>query len=688
MDKRLESLYTYVLGKAHHQFRQDGALKLAEEFASKQLSPTQRVVERLSRILSLEKPIVFDFERIAFWRTVCNIPDIFTQAEWQNIKERHFIHELGNVSNICPNYADVITVGLLEKKREAEEYLLQLVDADATEQKELYQAIIQSIDAVLDLVDRYQLEAERIGNQEIANMLKYIPRYGARTFHEALQFFRILHYTLWCEGEYHNTIGRFDQYMYPYLKADFDAGRLNYDTAFALVEEFFITFNKDSDLYPGVQQGDNGQSMVLGGIDENGQDGFNILSEICLKASKELKVIDPKINLRVNKYTPLDVYHLGTELTKVGLGFPQYSNDDQVIPGLVKKGYTMKDVTNYVVAACWEFIIPGYGMDIPNIGALSFPKVVDRCMHRYLSNSTDYAAFMAYIKTEIQAECDCIDEKIKDLWIIPAPFMSILMKDCLAKGKDIAKGAKYNNFGFHGTGIATAADSLAAVKKHIFDDKTISVQQFLCAMDQNFEQHQDLLHDLRYHTPKMGNDNDYVDDIAVKLLDDFADALTNKQNERGGCYRAGTGSAMYYLWHANEIGASADGRRKGEPFGANYSPSIFAKTNGPISIVKSFVKPHLQNVMNGGPLTLEFHSTLFRDADSIEKVALLVKSFIDLGGHQLQLNAVNREVLLEAQKHPEKYRDLIVRIWGWSAYFVELDEEYQNHVINRQEYMV
>ena len=172
----------------------------------------------------------------------------------------------------------------------------------------------------------------------------------------------------------------------------------------------------------------------------------------------------------------------------------------------------------------------------------------------------------------------------------------------------------------------------------------------------------------------------------VALLDTLADALAGRQNDRGGCYRAGTGSAMYYLWHANEIGASPDGRRKGEPLGTNFSVSLFARVKGPVSVIGSMTKPHFERAINGGPLTLEFHQSLFTDEESIRKVGQIVKAFIDRGGHQLQLNAVNVERLKDAQLHPEKYPQLVVRIWGWSAYFVELDKPYQDHVIARHEY--
>ena len=258
---------------------------------------------------------------------------------------------------------------------------------------------------------------------------------------------------------------------------------------------------------------------------------------------------------------------------------------------------------------------------------------------------------------------------------------------CLMDG-GIYDGAKYNNFGIHGTGIATAADSMAAIAKYVYTDQTITKDALLDAVDSNFESHAELLPILRYEAPKMGNNDDLPDQAAVMLLDTFSDALAGKKNCRGGIFRAGTGSAMYYLWHADEIGASPDGRRKKEPFGTNFSPSLFAHIRGPLSVIQSFCKPHFQNAINGGPLTLEFASSMFEGADSVKKVAALVKTFIDMGGHQLQLNAVNTDLMKDAQLHPENHRQLVVRIWGWSAYFVELDREYQDHVMRRQQYRV
>ena len=206
---------------------------------------------------------------------------------------------------------------------------------------------------------RYAQHADEQGLAEPAAVLRTIAHKGATTFREALQLLRAVHYLLWISGTYHNTLGRFDQYMYPYMKSDIEKGTLTKEEAYDLLLEFFLACNRDSDLYPGMQQGDNGQSMVLGGRSPQGEYLFNDLSEMCLRASYDLALIDPKINLRVDSKTPLEIFELGSQLTKRGLGFPQYNNDDVVIPGPIRVGHSPEAAHDYVVAACWEFIMPG-----------------------------------------------------------------------------------------------------------------------------------------------------------------------------------------------------------------------------------------------------------------------------------------------------------------------------------------
>ena len=652
--------YEYVLQKKHRAFRKEVTEDFAAEFSAGKLPLAERIVRRFERLAAAEEPHILPGEQIVFLRTTGKAGDVMTEEEWEEYRANNGeIHELGYTSNLCGNYAALIREGLDAVRERADEYARR------------------EIAAILSLTDRYRAEAQRMGRNDVAAVLSVVPRKPATTFREALQFFRILHFSLWLEGCYHNTVGRFDQYMYPYFAHDLAAGVETPESAEELLADFFLSFNKDSDLYPGQQQGDNGQSMVLGGCDAEGNDCFNALSEMCLRVSKRLLMIDPKINLRVCSKTPIEVYRLGSELTAAGLGFPQYNNDDVVIPALEAYGYRHEDACNYVVAACWEFIIPGVGYEIVNIGAYNLPQAVREATFSYLPGAPDFETFLAGVDSTVRAGAVEKTAKKRAAAFLPSPLYDLLIPE-----------RRYRNFGFHVTGIAGAADALAAIRCHVFEKKDVDVPRLLTGLETDFENDPQLLRLLRYESPKMGCDDDAVDSLATRLLDDFADGLEGKRNDYGGCYRAGTGTAMYYLWHANKIGATADGRRKGEPFGTNFSPNLFTKTPGPVSVIRSFTKQHLGRVCNGGPLTLEFASSMFADPESTAKLAELVRFFILRGGHQLQLNAVNAEKLKDAQKHPENYGQLVVRIWGWSAYFVELDREYQDHVIARQEYMV
>ena len=390
-----------------------------------------------------------------------------------------------------------------------------------------------------------------------------------------------------------------------------------------------------------MQQGDNGQSLVLGGRDAEGNCLFNEVSRMCLKASYDLNLIDPKINLRCDANTPLEIYKLGAELTKRGLGFPQYDNDDVVIPGLMKLGYSSEDAHNYVVAACWEFIIPKNGMEIPNIDALSFAEIVSDAVNS-LGDYSTYDEFYAYIVSKINDECKRITSAHDNLYIAPAPFLSTFMGGTIEKAKDISEGGISNNYGVHGTGLSTAADSLAAIKKFYFEEKSVSLEELMDALHNNFVGHEALQDRLRNEAPKMGLDNEEADAIGTALLDSFAEGLKGYRNERGGIWRAGTGTAMYYIFHAKDLPATPDGRNAGEVLPANFTPSMFLKQNGPVSVMRSFAKPNLENVINGGPLTIELDDSIFRNEETVEKLAMLIRSYIRLGGHQLQLNTLDR----------------------------------------------
>lgn len=676
MNESNKAYKQYILNKEHHALRTDKAPDPAL-FTTGEYS--ERMKNRFKALLSLQDPVFIENELFVPTRTCVADPDILTESDPKPEK----MHERGWLSNVCPDYGRAVSLGLLALKNEIKENAEKTEDS---EKKAYASTLCEVLDAIMEFSDRYAQEARKCGRNDIAEVLSVVPRYGAMTFREALQSFRIIHYCLWLEGDYHVTVGRFDQYMLPYLVSDMEKGTLDYQGALDTVENLFITFNKDSDLYIGLQMGDNGQSMMLGGRDIDGNDQYNILSEICLKASTEVQMIDPKINLRVDKNTPYERYVLGSELTATGMGFPQYSNDDIVIPGLTALGYDEKDAVNYTVAACWEFIIPGLGMDIPNVAALSFPDCVNRVIRRDLDKCEDFASFLITVHMEIEAQCRALVSERSGLFCRPALFMTVLMPQCAKNLTDVTLGNKYNNYGIHGVGVATAADSIAAVNALVFNGH-MAPSELIKALDADFIGYEALRNRMLTKLPHMGNNDDAVDQYGVMLLESFAEAVKPLRNDRGGIVRAGTGTALFYA-SKRDTGATPDGRRAEDYLPTNYSPSLGVKLNGPLSIIQSFTKPDLKKTVNGGPLTLELAQNAVKDREGIEKTAFMVKKFIDLGGHQMQLNVVSREKLEDAQKHPEKYKNLVVRVWGWSGYFTELDKVYQDQILKRTEYVL
>lgn len=619
------------------------------------LTLSERAALRLKLFLEEEQIIKNEGEHIPAWRTIISFPDIYAEGEKERLTQGRYVHEQGRVCNISSDWEGVLAGGLLAR-REKGNTDMQLC-----------------VDAVIAYADRYE-------DAELSDAV----RYGAKSYLGAMKLFRILHFSLWASNVYHNTVGRYDQYMYPYYKKDIESGALTEEQALKLTEEFFLSFNRDSDLYIGMQQGDNGQSLMLGGCKEDGSCAVNELTYICLKASLHNRRIDPKINLRVNKDTPLELYELCTQLTKQGLGFPQYANDDVVIPSLIEMGYDEKDARNYTVAACWEFIIPGVALDIPNIGAVSHAELVREVILAKLKDCASFDELMEQVRLAEIAEADKLEPTFGKLFMEPAPYQSVLMSDC---SRDISSGAKYNNYGIHGTGFATAVDQLAAVKTYVFGDGSVTKEELLHAMENDFAGNIALKHRLREKAPKLGRDEE-CEKLLDSLIRFFHDAWQGRTNERGGMFRTGTGTAMYYLWHARSMGATADGRGAGEMLAANFSPSLLLSDAGPLSVLQAMARPTLNLVCNGGPMTLELHDTVFKNDEGIRKVAQLVRTYIQLGGHQLQLNAVSRDTLLDAQKHPEEHQNLIVRVWGWSGHFVQLDKGYQDQIIERTSYSI
>jgi formate C-acetyltransferase len=691
MNERIEELKRRVRAGEHKHWRKSTPISILEECEAGDLSWPQRMARLTRRQCEAETVVIEPDEQIVFTRTLpAAIPPIYRQEEWARLTAGRTLHELGPINNICADWGMVLSQGLLGRKQAALNARAQYhEDPQAVE---FLDCAIETIDAVLALAARYAAAARQAGRADVAGILEHVPANPPRTFHDALQALRLMQAVVWLTGHYHVGLGRLDQYLWPYLEADLAAGRLNIERAEDLLAEFFISLNKDSDLYPGVQQGDNGQTITLGGVDQDGKPVDNELTRMALRVSRDLAMIDPKVNLRISATTDLDLLCLATELTRKGLGFPQYSNDDVVIPGLVAHGYRLEDARNYAVAACWEFLIPGRGMEVVNIGAVSLPAAVDAGIRAGLAAGEDFAALFPRIQANIRAQVTNLAQAYERLLLPPAPYYSVLMTDCLERGRDLSQGNTYNNFGIHGAGSANAADALAAVKQFVFDERSVRPAELLAALDADFAGQEALRCKLAEEGPKTGNNDERADALLVRLFNAFADACEQYgRTQRGGILRPGTGSAMYYIWlaqgHAGMrepvVGATAEGRHRGTPLSANLAPALGVQSYGPISVLQSFAKLDYRRICNGGPITLEFSDTVFRDEESIRKVAMLVRTFARVGCQQLQLNSLNVETLLDARAHPERHKNLIVRVWGWSGYFCELSREYQDHIIAR-----
>jgi pyruvate-formate lyase len=693
LSPRLANMKRRIRAGEHHRFRVTETMDVRGECDAENLSWPQRAARLTRRMCEAQRVVVEPDERIVFTRTVRKVPPLYSDAELRTLTAGRTLHELGPISNICADWGMVLSEGLLARKRAALATRRRL--GDDAQAVEFLDCASETMDAVLALAQRYA-EAARLQRQtEVADVLDRVPAQPAATFHEALQSLRLCHAALWLSGHYHCGLGRFDQYMWPYLQADLEAGRLDEAGAEELLAEFFISLNKDSDLYPGIQQGDNGQSLMLGGIGRDGSSGVNPLTAVVLRVARAVALIDPKINLRVDRHTDLDLLAQAVELTRVGLGFPQYANDEVVIPGLVAAGYEVEDARDYTVAACWEFSIPGRGMEVVNIGAASMPAAVDKAIRTGLACGESFERILDRVGDDLRAQVAALADTSRTLLLPPAPYYSVLMDGCLERGRDLSHGLKYNNFGIHGAASASAADALAAVQTFVFDERRLSPERLLRALETDFAGDESLLRALREQAPKVGNHDDRADALLVKLFDLFAQACAAAgDNGRGGRYRGGSGSAMYYVWLARGhvgmrepvVGATADGRRAGEFFSSSLAPSPHASVRGPLSVLQSFGKIDYRRICNGGPLTMELSESLFRGRGTVQKVAPFIRSFVKSGCQQLQLNTLNVDTLRDAQRHPEAHRNLVVRVWGWSGYFCELDTAYQDQIIGRHIY--
>jgi len=540
-----------------------------------------------------------------------------------------------------------------------------------------------------------------------------VPANAPETFWEALQHYWFIHQGVITELNPWDSFnpGRLDQHLYPFYKKEIEDGSLTIDRAKELLMAFWIKFNnhpappkmgvtaKESSTYTDF-------SLInVGGVKEDGSDAVNELSYLILDVIEEMRLLQPSSMVQLSKKNPERFIKRAIKIVKTGFGQPSIFNTDAIVQELLFQGKSLEDARNGGASGCVEtgafgnesYILTGY-FNLPKILELTLNNGYDPRTKKTIGLATGdpstfetFEALMAAYEKQLKY---FIDIKIKGNNLIeklyaknlPVPFLSLLVNDCIEKGTDYnAGGARYNTNYIQGVGLGSITDELTAIKYHIYDKKSLTYETLINAMANNFEGHEALLDQLQNKTPKYGNDDDYADDQTRRIFNIYFNAIDSRPNTKGGCYRINLLPTTSHMYFGSVLGAMPDGRLAKEPLSEGISPVQGADRNGPTSVLKSAAK--IDHIKTGGTLlNQKFTPQFLADDKGIAQVAQLVRSYFKLDGHHIQFNVVTAKTLREAQAEPGKYKDLIVRVAGYSDYFVDLTVELQNEIITRTEH--
>ncbi len=628
-------------------------------------------------------------------------------------------------SGSIPNYERLFKIGLKGLRKLAEERLQEVINTipdDYLEQHDFLQSALITLDAAVDFARRYAQRAREDAAkeenpkrkkefEELAKICERVPENPPETLHEALQFFWFL--TL-IKGqiEFANLGGggRLDILFHPFYEKDISEGRINRQEAVELMQHLFVHFEESGEwfspmitgIYGGVQQL---EGITLGGLDENGNDVTNDMTYICLEAAKGLRQLQPTIALRVHKNTPEELLSAATDVVRTGVGYPSFFNDEVMIPLINKWGTSLEDARNYHVPGCVYLDIPGKNNNarrasgyfvLPKCLWWALQKGIDpRTGEQHGAPTPDPETFTC-IEDVVEAYLEQVrfffgkmvklENTSRGIWrkYAPRPFLSAIMDGSIERGRDTQEWAEttssINAFNII-VGPTNVADSLAAIKKLVFDDRELTMGELIDILDKNWEGHEDLRQRVITRIPKFGNDDDYVDLLAREVHERSEAVYQEFTDEHGAKWRGdGSGvSATYGLGPGTP--ATPDGRKDGEPFSdATLSPMIGRDTNGPTAVLKSCAKiAPLNQLLNQKFLPQ------FLEGENKKQFINYLRSWCDMGIPHVQFNVVDRDTLLDAQKHPEKHSNLIVRVAGYSTYFVDLSKGLQDHIIARSQ---
>lgn len=690
--------------------------------------------------------------------------------------QEHNMFTAGNyfyngVGHVTVKYWEVMEIGFSGIRKKAEEELASCNpgDADYARKSHFLEAVMISCDAVIRYANRYaqlaESEAAECGDPvrkaellQIAKNCRRVPEYGAESFYEACQSFWFVQMLLQIESSGHSiSPGRFDQYMYPYYKKDLEEGRITREFAQELIDNIWVKLNdlnkvRDAASAEGFAGYGLFQNLIVGGQDEHGRDMTNDLSFMCLDASMHVPLPQPSLSIRVWNGTPTELLLKAAELTRTGIGLPAYYNDEVIIPALQNRGIPLEEARDYNIIGCVEpqkagktdgwhdaaffnmcrvlELVFSNGMDKGEQVGLRTGDVTQ--MRTFEEFFRAYQAQMEYMISLLVNVDNSID--VAHAERCPLPFESCMVDDCIKRGKSLQEGgAVYNFTGPQGFGIANVADSMTAVRKLVFEDKTVSMAELKEALENNFgrgispEQAEAVTKEVvrtmtdmgktvseeqiaqifvtalsgsvseekrkRYdellalidEAPKYGNDIEEADLMAREVAYTYTRPLEKYRNPRGGIFQAGLYPVSANVPLGKQTGATPDGRLANTPVADGVGPMSGRDVHGPTATANSVAKLDHFIASNGTLFNQKFHPSALKGRSGLMNFAALIRTFFDKKGMHMQFNVVSRETLLDAQQHPENYKTLVVRVAGYSALFTTLSRALQDDIINRTE---
>ncbi len=614
-------------------------------------------------------------------------------------------------------------IDLKDEIRQSIENLDFYNDPRAMEKKEQLKAMDITADALILFAKCHANDLKNLANsekdpdrkkelKELARICEQVPANAPRTFHQALQYYWFIHLGVITELNPWDSFnpGRLDQHLYPFYKKELEDGSLTKEKAVELLQSFWIKFNnhpsppkigvtaKESSTYTDFCL------INVGGLKADGSNAVNDLSYVILDVIEEMRLLQPGSMVQVSKKNPDNILKRAAKIVKTGFGQPSIFNTDAIIQELTKQGKSIEDARNGGASGCVEagafgtesYILTGY-FNLVKIFEITLHNSVDPQSGITIGLKTgDPRKFKTYeellnaFRKQVQHFADI---KIKGNNIIdhffatelPVPFLSLMIDDCITKAQDYnAGGARYNTSYIQGVGLGSLTDILTSIQYNVYDQKKITMDKLLKVLSADFKGYDEIRNQLIFHTPKYGNDDDYADANAREIFQFFYDAINGRPTYKGGTLRINLLPTTSHVYFGSKVGATADGRKALQPLSEGISPVQGADTQGPTAVVKSAAK--IDHLKTGGTLlNQKISPSMFDNESGISKLVSLIRGYFRMDGHHIQFNVVTAATLRDAQKHPEKYRDLIVRVAGYSDYFNDLSEELQNEIINRSE---